>query len=99
MSKFIQDFFNGKFEPCARKARQDSEAQRISETLSRNEEVLMSILTGNDLKLFQDYVKAWGDLLTASDEDSFVSGFRLGARFALDTFASEDRPHCDTANK
>ena len=101
MANFIQDFYYGKFEPWARRARPDSEAQKISETLSHNEEYLLDSLSGDDLILFQDYVAAWGELLAASDLDSFISGFRFGAGFALDTFASDDcsyiKPRADGA--
>lgn len=101
MANFIQDFYYGKFEPWARRAQPDSEARKISETLSRNEEYLLDSLSGDDLILFRDYVAAWGELLATSDLDSFMSGFRLGARFALDTFARDDcsyiKPRADGA--
>lgn len=92
MADFIRDFYFGRFEPWARRTKRDSEAQKISETLSHNEEYLLDSLSGDDLILFQDYAKAWNELLATSDLDSFVSGFRLGAGFALDTFARDDCP-------
>ena len=101
MANFIQDFYYGRFEPWARRTQRDSEAQKISETLSRNEEYLLDSLSGDDLILFHDYTKAWNELLTTSDLDSFISGFRLGARFALDTFVVSDctssQPRADGA--
>lgn len=92
MSNFIQDLYYGKLEPYARRTQRDSEAQKISETLSHNEEYLLDSLSGDNLILFQDYTKAWGELLEKNDLDSFTSGFRLGARFALDTFVVSDCP-------
>lgn len=101
MANFIKDFYYNKLEPWARRTKRDSEAQKISETLSHNEKYLLDSLSGDDLILFQDYVAAWGELLAASDLDSFISGFRFGAGFALDTFASDtpgdSQPRADGA--
>ena len=39
---------------------------------------------------FEQYLSVSADLLDANCLDSFITGFRLGARFMLDTFLSDD---------
>ena len=90
MSNFIQDFYYGRFEPWVHRIRPGSEAQRISETLSQNEEALINRLTGDELKLFQAYMKVWGEVLASNCLDNFICGFRLGAGFTYDTFIRDD---------
>ena len=95
MANFIQEFFYGNIEPQARGIRDGGEAKRQSEVLSRCEAELLENLTGGDLKLFQEYMKAQAGVLELTDLDSFIAGFRLGARFCYDTFVSDDRPYYD----
>ena len=95
MANFIQEFFYGNIEPQARGIRDGGEAKRQSEVLSRCETELLEKLTGGDLKLFQEYMKAQAGVLELTDLDSFIAGFRLGARFCYDTFVSDDRPYYD----
>ena len=42
-----------------------------------------------------DFADAWSSFNGDSTLDGFVTGFRLGARFVLDTFLSDDLPAGD----
>ncbi|MGN0486960.1 MAG: DUF6809 family protein [Acutalibacteraceae bacterium] len=57
--------------------------------LSEIEENQTARLNGEDKKLFQRYVSAYSEFSTTSNADSFISGFRLGARFTYETFKKE----------
>ena len=46
--------------------------------------------TQQNKKLFLEYVDAWGIVDGESVVDSFITGFKLGARFAYDTFVSAE---------
>lgn len=65
------------------------------QTLSNNEDFLLKELSGDAQKRFLEYVDAWGIVNGESVLDSFITGFRLGARFAYDTFVSDDAPFDD----
>lgn len=62
------------------------------QTLSNNEDFLLKELSGDAQKRFLEYVDAWGIVNGESTLDSFITGFRLGARFTYDTFVSDDAP-------
>ncbi len=63
--------------------------------LTKNENILTEKLTGEEKKLFIEYVDAQAEVNGISDLDSFIVGFRLGASFVYDVFASSDAPFCD----
>ena len=54
--------------------------------LAEKEEQLTARLAGDDKELFQNYVSAYIEFSTTSNADSFISGFRLGAKFTYDAF-------------
>ena len=49
-------------------------------------------LSGEDKALFLDFCNAYGELMGESSLDSFIVGFRLGAKMIFDTFCSDDAP-------
>ena len=65
------------------------------QTLSNNEDFLLKELSGDAQKRFLEYVDAWGIVNGESTLDSFITGFRLGARFAYDTFVFDNAPFED----
>ena len=60
--------------------------------LNESEYFLTDKLTGEEKKRFIRYVDAWASVNGESTLDSFITGFRLGARFMMDTFLSDDAP-------
>ena len=47
-------------------------------------------LQGQDKTMFLEYVDAWGVVMGSCTADNFINGFRLGAKFAYDTFVGAD---------
>ena len=95
MSNFIEEFFYCNIDPQARTLKTNRKIRREMQTLSNNEDFLLKELSGEPQKQFLEYVDAWGIVNGESTLDSFITGFRLGARFAYDTFVSEDAPFED----
>ena len=54
--------------------------------LAKKEEELTAMLPEKEKELFANYVSAHNEFSSISNSDSFISGFRVGARFAYDTF-------------
>ena len=57
--------------------------------LTEKEKELNSKLSGEEKDLFVAYTNTYNDFLTVSIADSFILGFRLGAKFTLDTFVTD----------
>ncbi len=92
MAGFIEDFYYGNIEPQARSTRQNKEVQKQMEILTKNEDLLTNALTGESKKWFLDFANAWSIVNGESNLDSFIMGFRLGAKMLFDVFCSDDAP-------
>ena len=89
MSKFIEDFYYGNIEPQESFSELKTELKRKLSILTQTEEQLTSKLTEEEKALFMKYVSQSNDFLCASNTDSFIAGFRLGAKFTYDTFVTD----------
>ncbi len=86
MSDFIEDFYYGNIEPQEISTTLSTELKRKLDLLSQVEEQLASKLTDEEKELFMKYASHSSEFLCVSNADSFIAGFRLGARFTYDTF-------------
>ena len=89
MSNIIEDFYYGNIEPQALSSELSVELNKKLNSLTEKEEELTAKLTDRDKELFIDYVKMYNEFLSLSNSDSFITGFRLGAKFTYDTFVTE----------
>lgn len=90
MANFIEEFFYGNLDPQARSTKQNKDVQKQMEILMNNEEKLTAALDDENKKLFLDFANAWSVVNGESTLDSFIIGFRLGAKFTYDTFIGTD---------
>ena len=88
MKNIISELFYGNIDPQTRSYQKGSYIQKYITILANAEEVLTKNLSGDDKKTFLSYANA-------SNLDSFIVGFRLGARFIYDTFVSNSAPFID----
>ena len=71
---------------------------RDASGLTRIDEIILQTydrlqkLSGEDKALFLDFCNAYGELMGETGLDSFLVGFRLGAKMIFDTFCSDDAP-------
>lgn len=86
MANLIEDFYYGNIEPQELNSELSTKLKKKLSKLTEKEEQLTARLSGEEKELFQNYVSAYIEFSTASNADSFISGFRLGARFMYDTF-------------
>lgn len=86
MSDFIEDFYYGNIEPQECNTELNSELKKKLDLLAQTEEQLTSKLTDEEKVLFMKYASRSSEFLCISNADSFISGFRLGAKFTYDTF-------------
>ena len=92
MPRFIEEFYYGNIEPQARSTKCNSAMSKELQILSDAEEYLTEKLTDEGKSKFLDYVNAWSVVNGESNLDSCIMGFRLGARFTVDTFINNEAP-------
>ncbi len=92
MMNFIEDLFFGNLDPQRRGYTKGSRIVKASGNINELEEKLTERLQGEDKDLFIDFCNAYGELMGDAEVDTFVIGFRLGAKMIFDTFCSDDAP-------
>ena len=90
MSGFIKEFYYGNIEPQEFSPELAAKLKSKLNALVEKEKALDSTLKGEEKDLFLKYVNAYNEFLAFSITDSFISGFRLGARFTYDTFVERN---------
>jgi len=92
---FITELYYGNIDPQTRGFRKDSYLKNQMAILANCEQLLTEKLSGDDKKSFLSFVNASNIVLGESELDSFIVGFRLGAKFCYDTFVDDFAPYVD----
>ena len=95
MKNFIKELYYGNIDPQARGFKKGSYLKKQMTILSESEALLTDRLTGDEKKWFLTFINASNNILGQTELDSFIVGFRLGARLILDTFMNDDTPYED----
>ena len=95
MKNVISELYYGNIDPQARGFKNGSFLKKQMAVLSESEAMLTEKLTGEEKKAFLSFVNASDVILGESELDSFIVGFRLGARLIFDTFVNDDTPYVD----
>ncbi len=86
MKSFVEEFYYGNIEPQQLSSELGSSLKKKLNSLVKNEDEFREKLSEEEKKLFQDYTNSYNEFLRMSIADSFISGFRLGAKFTHDVF-------------
>lgn len=86
MSGFIEDFYYGNIEAQELSSELGGTLKKKLNTLAKSEEELRGKLSAEEKKLFEKYTNSCNEFLSICTADSFISGFRLGAKFTHDVF-------------
>ena len=95
MTNFIEELFYHNIDPQTRMVRNGSNLHKQLGLLSDYEEQLTRMLKDDERKLFLAFVNTVSEVQAESQLDSFMVGFRLGARFVFDTFVDDAAPYCE----
>ena len=99
MYGILEEFYYGNIDPQMREVNKNSKLYKMIFRMEEIEARLLNTLEGEAKEMFATYVDLANQTESASSLDSFLVGFRLGAKFTYDTFVSEDAPYVDSLNK
>ena len=86
----IEELYYGNIDPQDRGYCPQRPAKKVSRSLNDLEEKLTEQLAGENKDLFLRFCNAYSEFMGESELETFITGFRLGARFVMDTFLSDD---------
>ncbi len=86
MPGFIEEFYYGNIEPQESNNEFKAVLKKKLDSLTETEKELSEKSPKKEQELLERYIVENLDFLTTSVVDLFVKGFRVGAKFVLDTF-------------
>ena len=86
MPGFIEEFYYGNIEPQETNKEFKAVLKKKLDSLTETEKELSEKIPDEEQEQLERYIENNLDFLTTSAADSFVKGFRVGAKFTLDTF-------------
>ena len=86
MPNIIEEFYYGNIEPQEITTELRAKLRNKLAALSKTEEEISGKLTETENELFDKYLQQSGEFLCVSNADSFIAGFKLGAKFTYNTF-------------
>ena len=95
MPNILEDLYYGNLSPCQRTVRPGSRIKKLMQKQSDLESKLNGSFTDEQKATFEQYLAISADLLDANCLDSFIIGFRLGARFTHEIFIGTDAPFAE----
>ena len=95
MPNILEDLYYGNISPCQRAVRPGSKVRMLSQKHCDLDTKLNESFTEEQRATFEQYLSLSAELLDANCLDSFITGFRLGARFTHEIFAGTDAPFAD----
>ena len=91
MPNIIEEFYYGNIEPQELTTEITPKLKKKLSALVKKEVELTAMLPEKERELFVNYVNAHNEFSSIGNSDSFISGFRLGARFTYHTFITETK--------
>ena len=85
-NNFLEEFYHGNLAPQSTSNSKDVEFKSAWNTVAKNEEILTKLLTDEELRIFREYVAAYGRAFTVNDREAFIRGFKLSFQKILIVF-------------
>lgn len=82
----LEEFYYGNIHPLEKFSKRGTEYTKFVSIISDNEEKLSAYLTGEEQHLFSQLMNAQSEILDVEARERFIEGWKLGAKFMLDTF-------------
>ena len=95
MPNILEDLYYGNISPSERRVRPGSPAQKAMQKRDEIETKLNVSLSDEQKAEFSRYLEIGAEVLDSCCLDSFITGFRLGARFAHEIFVGTDAPFAE----
>ena len=86
----IEELYYGNIDPQDYGYCPKNPVKKASDCLNDLEEKLTEQLAGDNKELFLRFCNVYAEFMGESELDTFITGFRLGSRFMMDTFLSDD---------
>lgn len=81
----LEDLYYGNLFPHEKSAKIDDETKELLNLLNRNEEKLMATLSDGQKEIFEKYKDCNREIFEICKRQSFITGFKLGAKIIIES--------------
>ncbi len=85
MHKTLKELWQGDLASCTKPFKHDADYEKALKIMFKNEETLNATLEGNEKEAFEKFCDCRDKVEYYTEEDTFITGFRLGARIIIES--------------
>ena len=86
----LEEFWYGNINPMERPFQRQRKFDKVFRLLTKNEEKLLETLNDQEKELFDRFKACYDEMIQITECQTFIKGFKLGARFTMACFENED---------
>ena len=90
MRKTLQELWRGNIAPQEKSSMRGTDYDESFRMMCKNEEKLMAVLEEKEKETFEKFCDCRDEVALYTEEDVFISGFRLGARIIIESLYEKD---------
>ena len=88
--RILEELWYGNITPNAREFVRGTVFDEACQMLCKNEEKLNALLAEKEQEIFRNYQACQSEITQISECETFISGFRLGARIILEVLSENE---------
>ena len=95
--KVLEEFWYGNINPAERPFQRQRKFDKAFKMLTKNEEKLLESLNEQEKELFDKFKTCYDEMIQITECQTFIKGFKLGARFVMACIESDSDIYDDYA--
>ena len=95
--KVLEEFWYGNINPMERPFQSQRKFDKAFRMLTKNEEKLLESLNEQEKELFDKFKACYDEMIQVTECQTFIKGFKLGARFVMACIESDSDIYDDYA--
>ena len=88
--QILEEFWYGNINPVERPFQKQRRFDKVFKMLIKNEEKLLESLNEQEKELLEKYKACYDEMIQITECQTFIKGFKLGARFVMACFENDD---------
>jgi len=88
--QILEEFWYGNINPAERPFQKQRRFDKAFRMLNKNEEKLLESLNEQEKELLEKYKACYDEMIQTTECQTFIKGFKLGARFVMACFENDD---------
>ena len=85
----LEEFWYGNINPAERPFQRQRRFDKAFRMLAKNEEKLLESLNEQEKELLEKYKACYDEMIQTTECQTFIKGFKLGARFFIECFEND----------